>query len=502
MNRGAGWAILGGIVGAVVGGLLGALAGPIGIGVGAAVGAALGAWIGGASSNSKKDNKQGSARDRIHRLLSTSMIDWVVTENEAMQALGILQGLMKTNPEELFFNVMVMRMPGGNGEWEILRKKLPNVMRPSLTYFEQVVCHPDHGLVMPGDTIHVELYSPGEPHAPYDPKADDTRPKRPQGYEASLSLNYNVGAKTLVLADKTEVPVVGRGLKEAAAAIAEAYADPLKGILEISVDVTPVKRGSAYAGMGQVSDPETAHGGAVTKDKGALAQRDKRAKFTDLVPYTLATAGGRLELAVELYYREVDQHLDQYDDPQALWDWAKAEAEKRFAEFNKKSPQQEFLAFAQRMMARLSTLPQDEQARTKETYSRFMAWLGKHDKDPKLASYNPVDIWAKAYVNIISEEIDKSVRKQMDAEKQKKYDEEWKKAEVKFGQVVDYAIQHIFPVTPTEGIELHEEQISETTGRGRYRGLSNYGESRRKNHSRQDRRRLHAWRARPHAEGS
>ena len=116
------------------------------------------------------------------------------------------------------------------------------------------------------------------------------------------------------------------------------------------------------------------------------------------------------------------------------------------------------------MMARFSTLPQDEQARTKETYSRFMAWLGKHDKYPKLASYNPVDIWAKAYVNIISEEIDKSVRKQMDAEKQKKYDEEWKKAEVKFGQVVDYAIQHIFPVTPTEGIELHEEQISETTG--------------------------------------
>ena len=460
LTRGSGWAILGGIIGAVVGGLLGALAGPVGAALGAAAGAGLGAWIGGATSNSKKDDKEGTARARIHRLLSRNAVDWVVTEAEAMQALGILQEVEKKNPEELFDIVMMMKM---TNEWELLREKLPRAMRLSINYYDQAACHPDHGYIMPGDRIHLEFRVSSTTRTASAEKTDDqSKPAKPQSFEEFVSHDYDVDSTGVSIPNTGQVPIVGKTLKEAADRIAEAYTD--RNVYEASVDLRPVKRGVKYAGMGQVSDPETVHGGAITKDKAALARRDKRMKFADLVPWSLVEAGPQLAIAVRLYYQEVENNLDKYEDPEALWKWAKEESQKRVDEFNKKSPIQEFLEFAAHMMARVSALPPDEQARTKETYSRYIAWLSKHDKDPKLGTYKPVVIWSDAYLNIFKEEVDKNVRKQMDAAKEEKRDEEWKKAEVKFGQVVDFAIANIYPVTPTKGFSTSEEYISETSG--------------------------------------
>ena len=459
LNRGIGWAIFGGIVGGLVGGLLGALGGPVGAILGAVAGAAVGAWIGGSSSASKKDNKQGTARARIHRLLSRNFFDWVITDEEALQALGILQEVDKKNPEELFEIVMMMKL---SGEWRLLRDELPGAMRMSLDYFDQVACNPDHGYIMPGDTIHLEFLSPGESRAAAGEK---DKPTRPASYEASLSHDYDVGAKGIELRDIGEVAIVGKTLKQAADLVAEAYTDPLKKMyFEISVDLTPVRRGIQYSAMGQVSSPETAHGGAVTPNKASARATGQTGEIRGPGAVDASHAGGRIEMAVNLYYREVEKNLDKYDDPEALWKWAQEEADKRFEELNKKTPAQEFLEFGQHMIAQVSTMPPTEQGRIRETYSRYIAWLSKHDKDPKLASYNPVDIWAKAYVNIIKEEVAESIQKARDAAAQKKYDEEFKKAEVKFGEAIEFAKKRIWPTTPTEGIELHEEQISETTG--------------------------------------
>jgi len=463
LGRATGWAILGGVIGAIVGGLLGALAGPVGAAIGAFAGAALGTWFGAAGSNSKSDDKQGTARQRIHRLLSRDAGDWVVTDEEAIQALGILQEVEKKDPVELFDIVMMMKL---SGEWDTLREELPSVMRPGLEYFEISALHPDRGYIMPGDRIHLEFYFPGQPRFSKDQLAAMQKEGKPHhaGFEESISLDYDVDSTGVRIPRMDEtIPIVGKSLKAAADRIAQAFTDPLWAY-EMGVDLRPVKRGIKYAGMGEVSSPETVQGGAITGNKEALAQRDKRRRFTDLVPFSLATAGGRLEMAVLLYYQEVDGHLEKHEDPEALWQWAQAQADKRWEELNKKTPAQEFLSFGQERMAHASTLPPDEQQRTRETYSRYMAWLSKHSEDPKLATFKPMDIWVRAYLNIVTEEVEKSTRKAMDALKEKRRDAAWKKAEIKFGEVMDFAQARIWPSQPTRGITSSEETISEETG--------------------------------------
>src|SRR6185295_13046693 len=95
LNRGAGWAVLGGFIGAAVG-LLGVLA----------------AWAGWSLSNDQTQDKRGSAGARIRRLLSTDAGDWYVSDEEAMAALKILQDLEKNDPIELFRVAMNMKNVG------------------------------------------------------------------------------------------------------------------------------------------------------------------------------------------------------------------------------------------------------------------------------------------------------------------------------------------------------------------------------------------------------
>lgn len=461
LRRSTGWALFGAVVGAAAGALLGALAGPAGAIVGGLAGAALGAWIGGSSSRSKKDDKEGTPLARIHRLLSTGVFDWVVTDEEALQALGILQEVEKRDPVELLDIVQKMKL---TGDWETLRRELPPVMRPSLAYYDTRACHPDHGYVMPGDVVHLEFFIPGQPRPLAKDTGDgkDTKAKD-TSYEARVSGDYPVDSKGIVLPDLGAVSITGLSLQDAANRVAEAYTDPLWAY-EMGVELTPKSRGVRYAGLGTLSAPETAQGMAKTKNQAALAHRDKRADFAALVPWSLSSASRRMELAVGLYYREVDAHLDKYDDPKALWAWAQKEADTRMAAFDKKTPAQAFLEFGQHMMAEASSLPPKEQARTKEAYSRFIAWLDRHEKDPKLASTKPVDIWVKAYMNIVTEEVDQSVHKAMDDLKARRREAAWGKAEEKFGEAIEFAKKHIWPETPTEGISTNQETLSETTG--------------------------------------
>lgn len=454
VGRSTRWAVIGGIAGAVVGGLLGALAGPAGIAIGAIAGAAFGAWVAGSATNTKTDDHEGTARQRIHRLLTRSATDWVVTDEEALQALGILQEVEKKDPQELLDIVRMMKF---GDEWERLREELPATMRPSLRYFEMVACNPDRGYVMPGDRLQLTYYFPGRP------RIEPATGEAAASHAAGPSGDYDVGSDGITLPGLDPVPVVGMSLQQAADKLAEAYTDPL-WTYEMGVELKPVRRGIKYAGFGEVSpDADKVDGLAVSRDKKALAHRDKRNRFNDHVPWALTSGGGALELAVVIYHEQVDKFLDQHEDPETLWVWAKSEAQKRLDKIHEKTPAQVFLEFGRTMMSRVSTMPPPERARVEQTYSRYMTWLDRHENDPKLSAHQPMDIWVQAYLNVVTEEVGTSTRKAMEELKEKRRDEAWTQSEVKFGQVMDFAMANIWrtrePSTASTG-----EQISPTTG--------------------------------------
>lgn len=472
LNRGAGWAVLGGVIGAVVG-LLGLLAGPIGL-IAVAAGAALGAWAGYSLSNDQSQNKNGTPGQRINRLLTRTGDDWVITDEEAQAALKILQDLEESDPEELFHIAMVMKL---SGKWETLREELPGIDRLAFDYFDMGPLNPDRGFVMPGDTIHLEFYFPGRGRrsreerekirtgeTDKDKDNDKNKTKKPARltYEESVSMDYYVESDGIRIPGMDKmIPVAGKTLKEAAELAARAFTDPL-WTYEMAVDLTPVKRGIKYAGMGEVLTPETVTANSQTKDTEALARRDKRARFVEHVPLSLVEVGGQTEMAVNIYYKEIDNNLDKHDDPEALWQWAQKEAEKTYEELNKKTPRQEFELFAHRMLANVSTKPRDEQIRLYETWRRYNAWLDQQP-DEKLTKKDPVEIWSKAYVNIIAEEIHKSSLEAMEALREKRRQEAFKKAEVKLQQAIDFSIASIWPAQRTRAVSAGE-QISERTG--------------------------------------
>ena len=472
VNRGAGWAVLGGAIGAIVG-LLGLLAGPIGL-IAVAAGAALGAWAGYSLSNDQSQNKKGTARQRIHRLLTRTGSDWVITDEEAEAALKILQDVEKSNPEELFEIAMMMKL---SGEWDTLRDELPSGDLPAFYYFDMTPLNPNHGFVMVGDTIHLEFYFPGHGRRSREEREkirkgefekddkDDKKKKTPPprlSYEESISMDYDVDSDGIRLPGMDKpIPVVGKTLQQAAELAARAFTDPL-WTYEMAVDLTPVKRGYRYSPNIEVTSPETVTANSQTKDTEALARRDKRTKFTDHVPFSLIEVGGQTELAVSIYYKEIDNNLDKHDDPETLWKWAQAEAEKTYEELNKKTRRQEFEEFAHHMLSGVKTKPKDEQARLYETWRRYSSWLDKQS-DEKLAKKDPVEIWVQAYVNIIAEEVHEQSIRTVEELKEKRRQEAFKKAEEKLQQSIDFSIARIWPAQPIRAVSAGE-QISETTG--------------------------------------
>jgi hypothetical protein len=502
LSRGVGWAILGGAIGGLVGGLLGALLGPLGALFGGLAGAALGAWIGAALSNNKAGDTKGSARDRIHELLTRDAGDWVVSDEEAAEALEILRDVEQRDPVELFDIVAMMR---ASGEWDTLRSEIPGDQQEGVFYIEQFACHPDHGYVMPGDRVRLAFVVPGVGHYSEDQRARlqqelekssgelkelerkivwgkdrkehdlavaekkaEIREKESmldQGStERGMSREYDVRTAGIDLPWlEAPVAVVGLSLQAAAQRIAATYADPLWS-MRMAVDLTPTKRGAKYIPFGDVSLPETVHGSAVTTDTAALMRSEKYNKFSRHVPFSLATVGGPTEYAVLIYHDEIEKHLEKHSDPETLWKWAREEGERRYAKINEPTPAQRFLEFGRHMMATKASMPQDEQKRIQETYSRYIAWLSDHSEDPKLATYDPVSIWSRAYVNIVHEEVKQDIHKARTALAEKRRQEAWKKAEAKFDDVLKFAVKHIWPVQKTRSYESSEETISESTG--------------------------------------
>ena len=470
LNRGAGWAVLGGVIGAALGAIA-LLAGPWGL-LAVAAGAALGAWLGFSLTNDQTKDKSGTPGQRLVRLLTRTGTDFRITDDEALEALGILQELEKNDPEELFRQAMFMK---SSGRWTTLREELPPIQRLSFDYFDMSPLNPNRGLIMVGDEIHLEFYDPRKPRPLRQPeeekkaesetgdKKDDKKKEAPPpSREERISRNYEVASDGIYIREiKTTLPVVGKSLEDAAEIAAKAITDPLWS-LEVSVKIRPVKRGGAYAAMGPVTDPETVSTDSVTKKTERLARRDKYERFTEHIPRSFADIGGHITLAVDIYHREVNNNLDKHSDPETLWKWAQAEAERTFEELNKKTPRQEFELYGQERLRNVSTMPKEEQRRLYETWRRYRAWVDKQS-DEKLAKKSPVEIWSHAYVNIIYEEVHKSSLAAMEELREKRRQEAFKKAEVKLQQTIDFSIARIWTPQRTRSASAGEH-ISETTG--------------------------------------
>ncbi|HEX5883367.1 MAG TPA: DUF4157 domain-containing protein, partial [Pyrinomonadaceae bacterium] len=485
LNRGAGWAVLGGVIGAVVG-LLGLLAGPIGL-IAVAAGAALGAWAGYSLSNDQAQIKRGTPMQRIRRMLTRTGDDWYISDEEAMAALKILQDVEDKDAEQLF---NIAREMKADGLWETLRNELPGAMATGLDYFDMRPLNPDYGPVMEQDVIHLEFYLPGQGYRSRaerdearqaeiereeekkkswytrDKDKKDEKDKKkiaPLTYEERISKDYDVTSDGIYIHEtKTTIPVKGKTLKQAAELISKAFVDPLWGSLEMGVALTPVKRGFWYTGWGEVSRPDTETSESKTTDTESLERRDKRRRFTDHIPLSFADIGLETAIAVRLYYKEIDNNLEKHNDPETLWKWAQAEAAKIHEDLNRKTPRQEFELFAQRMLSNVNTKPKEEQIRLYETWRRYSTWMDKQT-DEKLAKKNPVEIWSRAYVNIIEEEVHKSSLEAMENLREKRRQEAFKKAEEKLQKTIDFSIARVWQAQRTRAVSAGE-QISERTG--------------------------------------
>jgi len=487
LNRGAGWAVLGGFIGALVGALA-LFAGPIGL-LAVAVGGALGAWAGFSLSNDQAQIKQGTPMQRIRRLLTRTGDDWYISDEEAMAALKILQDVADKDAEQLF-NIAREMKTSNPDLWETLRKELPSGMSTGVDYFDMVPLNPDHGPVMEQDVIHLEFYSPGQAYRSRaqreeakqaeiereeekkknwyksDRDKKDEKEKKeiaPLTYEERISRDYDVTPQGIYIHEtKTTIQVKGKTLQQAADTISRAFIDPLWGSLQMGVELKPVKRGFWYTGWGEVSQPDSVTSESTTKDTEKLERRDKRKRFTDHIPLSFLDIGGQTALAVDIYYKEVNNNLDKHNDPEALWKWAQAEAERTWEEIHRKSRRQEFQEYAHERLRNVSTMPKEEQNRLYETWRRYTSWVDKQS-DERLAKKNPVEIWVQAYVNIIEEEVHKSSLERMEELREKRRQEAFQKAEVKLQESIDFSIARIWTPQRTRAVSAGEH-ISETTG--------------------------------------
>ncbi|WP_354348872.1 DUF4157 domain-containing protein [Pseudarthrobacter sp. PvP090] len=447
-------AVLGGLAGAVVGGLVGALAGPLGAIVGLAAGATLGAWVAGSLTNTARGAGEGTPRQRIHQLLGRTLTDWVVTDEDAAVALGILLALEKSDPVELYDVVQAMKM---GDDWQTLRAELPGDLQASYYALVQLRMSPDSGYVMPGDVLRLTfLSSRGVRNTVTSPTGESVTD--PHDVCELVVVDRAVGLFDL----GTRIDIAGLTLEAAASKIAQAYVDA-RWFSQLGVTLEPVRRGPLYTSLGTLSNPTKATGASRPLDPVEQARKTKLERFSDHVPWT-NFGMPVLDMAVSLYHREVDERLDQYDDPEQLWQQSKARAQTRYEQLTKPTRAEEFLTFSRRQMALAANMPATEKQRYEKTNSRFITWLDKHEHDPKLATTTPVDVWVREYKVVVRGEIATEVKKEMDVATERRRQAALERGSEKFGKALKLAERRVWPVTPTSSAHSSEEVISETTG--------------------------------------
>ena len=387
------------------------------------------------AASGTKGQQGPSPLARIHKLLSRSIFDWAVTDNDARQALEILRSL---RPAELFETVRLMKF---SGDWKTLWEELPASDRLALNYFEGIVLHPNSGYIMPGDTLKIELYS-----------GSKVEEKVPEEYIVTSS-----GVTLPFLAKPVQVAELLP--QDAARTIAQTYVNS-ELYWSITIRVTPVQRGSKYAGFGNVTVPMTFDSNVAISPQSLEGKH--HAKFSQFVDYikTIKATDAFTSNALTHYYSQLDKNLDAYKTPEDLWKWALSQASKP----PPSSPLQPFLDLAHMMTDRLTIAPPQEQSRLQGALNRYTSWLNTHLNDPNLTKNDPIHIWSRAYLDTITAEVQAevqaSVAKARQESEQRLDEQDWKKAIAKFDDALKLMMTKVWAVAPPELIKKSGEELS------------------------------------------
>jgi hypothetical protein len=438
LNRSTAGAIVGGVVGAAGGALLGSLLGSAGLVLGGLAGAAIGAFVGDKIGDalSGKRKEPESAKDRVLKLLSTGLFDWKVTESEARQVLTILLSL---SPTELFPVVQAVREAG---KWPTFLSKIPDADRDRVTELQERI-DPEIGYLMPGDGVHLEMYSPRAGKAePLDLRVE------PAGFH--------------IAADKPlDLVLVGLRPQAAVDALAKKFTECEIGDYN-HLTLTVVSRGDAYgvkSGATRARLPFEAEVAAPTSP-GATLKR-KREKFIDFGKTIVLKPTESLSI-IDFYFQEVQYHLDQYPDPETLLKAAKAQVT-----LVAPSPIRKFLDLAKAKQGELDDpkTPAADKDRTRGTLKRYLDWLEAHSSAGDLGKYDPVAVWGSLETQTFAAELKERESKFLREAAERHEDERISSPAVrkKIGDAITVIMEKILQIRDPERVEAPAEQFGYLT---------------------------------------
>jgi hypothetical protein len=321
-----------------------------------------------------------TALRRIHQLLSTGVLDWTITDDEARQILRILRGLA---PEPLLRVVQMMRL---SGDWNRFRRELPDADWIALTDLEQTIDR-NAGYVMHGDDVRIEVYAGAT-------------------LQRDVSLDYNVlqaGVQPLLIL--RPIPIVGLLPTAAAGAIADAY---VEGLIYVDplVRLLVTKRSPVYAPYhGPTSQSFWVE--ARSRIAATAPDRQRRERRSHFYAY-IATTRPTDRLtgnALHHYYRWIEENDRNPElltrEPSDLWAWAL----RRASQPPPVSRLQPYLDLMQSMSQRRALVPAEERARIQAALELYLAWVDVHRDDPNIARRSPVDVWVDAYMRTLRHDI-------------------------------------------------------------------------------------------------
>jgi len=318
------------------------------------------------------EREEMNAASRSRSLLSTSIIDWAVTDREAEEVLQILHGL---NPESLLWVMMAMRM---RGDWTTFVHELPEQDQSVLQDLLFTV-DVNSGYILPGDDIRIETSINGHT-------------------EADLPAEYNVTRQGVNLPNlRTPVQIAGLRQQEAANSVAQAYMDA-QVYFEPVVRLMVSSRGALYAPrMGPTSRSLWVRS-TIQVDRNSIEVRRLDRQRTFMAYIALASSADAFTTnARQYYYLWIQQHIHLPDfltmEPGAVWQLSLSQASAPPPQ----SPFQPFLDLMRRMSSRVRSAEGTERQTLNDALTRYIAWLDAHMSDPNIARFDPVEIWSSMY---------------------------------------------------------------------------------------------------------
>ncbi len=343
-----------------------------------------------------------TATRRLQELLSGSFLTGSVSDADARAALDLMKQLQPTVLLEVALRLRLSK------RWGQFAQAAERVDLDAITELE-LRLDPNAGYLAPGDQIDVRIIEGSDP----------TPQPGSEEYEVDTT-GIDLPAGLLRGLGDDHVELVGLQPVEAANAIAVALAASGR-MTRPFVRLKFARRGSLYAmHPSKLADPERAFEYFSTwrpdPSDPNLRRRDRRAYFFSYIrgvqPSDHLTAW-----ALGNYFKWIGDHATDDElfahEPHEIW----AEALRDAAKPPPESPLAPFLAISRSVLGRLDRVPPDEKRRLLEALDRYDRWIDERQNDPDLKRRDAVDIWSHFYSRVTIEEVEASVKREIERKK-------------------------------------------------------------------------------------